>query len=254
MIQSYLRLEALTKNYKTSDGRIKQALKGVSLELARGEIFGLLGVNGAGKTTLSSIIATLQPPTSGDIFMDGVSIYSNLMGYRRQLGFCHQKPNLTDGLTVEQNLLFAGRYYGLSAEASCERADELITRYHLEEFRNQDPAELSGGYRQRVMLTRALMPRPQLLLLDEPTVGLDPHIRFQLWDEIRALKGDGVTVLLTTHYLDEAEALCDRVCMLHKGAIRLIGTPDELKLNFQRGRLEEVFMALMNDEKELVKE
>ena len=253
MVHAFLRINALSKNYITSDKRIKHALSNVSLTLNSGEIFGLLGVNGAGKTTLSSIIATLQPPTSGAVLVrqpDGsfVSIYDDLMAYRRQLGFCAQKTNLMDTLSVQENLVFAGTYYGLSKEQALARANELMTTYNLTEFRHQTPGELSGGYRQRVMIARALMHKPRLLLLDEPTVGLDPHIRFQLWEEIRTLRESGVTVLLTTHYLDEAEVLCDRVCILHEGAVRLIGTPDDLKSTYQRGRLEDVFMALMETE------
>lgn len=252
MAHPYLRITALSKNYLTSDKRVKRALSNLSLTIQSGEIFGLLGVNGAGKTTLSSIIATLQPATSGSLEVrsaDGhfVSIYDDLMDYRRQLGFCAQKANLMDELTVEQNLVFAGTYYGLTNAQSHARAQTLMERYSLIEFRHQTPAELSGGYRQRVMIARALMPQPKLLILDEPTVGLDPHVRLQLWDEIRALKASGVTVVLTTHYLDEAEVLCDRVCILHAGAIRLIGTPDDLKSTYQHERLEDVFIALMEE-------
>lgn len=252
MIHTFLRINALSKNYITSDKRVKHALTNVSLTINSGEIFGLLGVNGAGKTTLSSIIATLQPPTSGAILVSKsdngfVSIYDDLMEYRRKLGFCAQKANLMDALSVQENLVFAGTYYGLTKEEALVRADELMTAYTLAEFAHQTPAELSGGYRQRVMIVRALMHKPRLLLLDEPTVGLDPHIRLQLWEEIRALRESGVTVLLTTHYLDEAEVLCDRVCILHAGSVRLIGTPDDLKSTYQRGRLEDVFIALMEE-------
>jgi ABC-2 type transport system ATP-binding protein len=253
MIHSFLRINKLSKNYLTSDRRIKHALTNVSLAINSGEIFGLLGVNGAGKTTLSSIIATLQPPTSGAIMVhhpngNFVSIYDDLMGYRRQLGFCAQKSNLMDTLSVQENLVFAGTYYGQSKEQALVRAEELMATYNLGEFKHQTPAELSGGYRQRVMIARALMHKPRLVLLDEPTVGLDPHIRLQLWEEIRTLKESGVTVLLTTHYLDEAEVLCDRVCILHNGAVRLIGTPNDLKSTYQRGRLEDVFIALMEED------
>ncbi|HBL98815.1 TPA: ABC transporter ATP-binding protein [Candidatus Dependentiae bacterium] len=249
MIQPFLRLEKIYKTFSTSDYRQKTALGGVSADIFPGEIFGLLGVNGAGKTTLSSIIATLAAPTSGSIQFNRagefVSIYNDLMAYRQLVGFCPQKPNLTDALSVYYNLFFAGRYYGLTADDAKARAHELVERFALTEFKNQTPAELSGGYRQRVMLARALMHRPGLLILDEPTVGLDPHIRVQLWDEIKALKKDGVAVLLTTHYLEEAEALCDRVCILHDGIVRLIDTPAALKVSYQKERLEEVFLALM---------
>src|SRR3989339_557782 len=257
MTQPLLRLEALYQTFITSNHQKKQALNGVSFDINAGEIFGLLGVNGAGKTTLSSLIATLQPPTSGNIFFNRsgelVSIYNDLLTYRQMVGFCPQKPNLIDILSVQQNLFFNGRYYGLTSEQAKQRVVELVKQFELDEFKNRKPAELSGGYRQRVMIARALMHRPQILILDEPTVGLDPHIRVQLWEEIKTLKSEGVAVVLTTHYLEEAEVLCDRVCILHEGQIRLIDTPSALKTSHQMARLEEVFLALMqmeNPEKE----
>lgn len=249
MIQPFLRLDQLSKQYSTSDNRQKYALNNVSCDIYPGEIFGILGVNGAGKTTMSSLIATLQPPTSGDIlfYQSGAlnSVYADLMAYRQIIGFCPQKPNLIDALTVEQNLFFSGRYYDLTATQSTQRAAELMQRFGLDEYRNQTTNELSGGYRQRVMIARSLMHKPKLLILDEPTVGLDPHIRLQLWDEIKMLKKEGVTVLLTTHYLDEADALCDRVCILHDAMVRLIDTPLALKTLHKKERLEDVFLALM---------
>lgn len=252
MVQPFVRLDTLFKTFFTSDNREKHALRGVSADIYPGEIFGLLGVNGAGKTTLSSLIATLQPPTSGDILFDRagelVSAYQDLMTYRQIIGFCPQKPNLVDVLTVEQNLFFSGRYYGLTAAESKQRVGELVRRFELDEFKKRTPGELSGGYRQRVMIARALMHKPRLLILDEPTVGLDPHIRLQLWDEVKMLKSEGVAVLLTTHYLEEAEALCDRVCILHEGVVRLCDTPSALKTSYDKARLEEVFLALMQDD------
>lgn len=249
-MQTFLRLENVSKQFRTSDHRDKRALDGVSCEIFSGEIFGLLGVNGAGKTTLSSIIATLNPPTGGNLFFESegtfISIYDDLMTYRQLIGFCPQKPNLTNQLTVEQNLTFFGRYYGLSAHATKIRVDALIEQFGLSEFRKRSPEELSGGYRQRIMLARALVHKPKLLILDEPTVGLDPHIRVQLWNAIRALKNEGVSVILTTHYLEEAEILCDRVCLLHEGIVRLIDTPAHLKTTHKKERLEEVFLALMD--------
>ena len=225
----------------------KEALKGVSLDIYKGEIFGLLGVNGAGKTTLSSIIATLHPPTHGDILFNGKSIYKNLIEYRLHLGFCQQKPNLNDMLTVEQNLLFAGLYYGMSEEVARQRLLHLVNQLDLGAYLSMMPTQLSGGYKQRCMIARSLMHKPQLLLLDEPTVGLDPHIRRQLWSIIKDLKKEGVTVLLTTHYLDEAEQLSDRVCILDQGLIKLIDTPDKLIADFKQKNLEDVFINLTQE-------
>ena len=224
----------------------KQALKGVSLDIYKGEIFGLLGVNGAGKTTLSSIIATLHPATEGDIQFEGKSIYEDIAAYRYKIGYCPQKPNLNSELTLEQNLRFSGSYYGMTEEEIDARLGQLVKQFELGQYLHQKANVLSGGYKQRFVIARALMHNPQLVILDEPTVGLDPHIRRQLWQQIRDLKQLGVTVILTTHYLDEAEQLSDRVCVLDGGLIKLIDTPDKLKADFKMNNLEDVFIALMH--------
>lgn len=251
MDRSFIKIESLKKTYKTVDGP-KVALDGISLEIFKGEILGLLGVNGAGKTTLSSIIATLHPPTEGDIKLQGVSIYENLYAYRFQLGFCPQKPNLNGMLTLEDNLRFAGRYYGMTESAINQRLGLLVQQFELERYLQQKASVLSGGYKQRFMIARALIHSPKLVILDEPTVGLDPHIRRQLWQKIKELKNDGVTVLLTTHYLDEAEQLSDRVCILDAGLIKLIDTPDKLMADFKKKNLEDVFIQLMNEKPESI--
>lgn len=236
-----LRINNIKKRYAK-----KEALKGVSLDIYKGEILGLLGVNGAGKTTLSSIIATLHPTTEGDIEYKGVSIYKNIAAYRYAIGFCPQKPNLNSELTLEQNLRWSGSYYGMTEKEIDARLEQLVKQFDLGAYLQQKASVLSGGYRQRFIIARALMHNPQLVILDEPTVGLDPHIRRQLWQQIRDLKQLGVTVILTTHYLDEAEQLSDRVCVLDGGLIKLIDTPDKLKADFQMKNLEDVFIALMN--------
>ena len=240
-----LSLKNVKKQYR---GAKTEALKGISLDILKGEILGLLGVNGAGKTTLSSIIATLHPATSGEILHEGKSIYNDITTFRHLIGFCPQKPNLNNLLTVEQNLLFAGRYYGIPEEEIRKRMKTLMDKYELNHYAQSKPDILSGGYKQRVMIARALMHNPKLVILDEPTVGLDPHIRHQLWESIRGLKDDGVTVLLTTHYLDEAEILSDRICILDKGLIRLIDTPENLKTAYDKSKLEDVFLQLMKEE------
>jgi ABC-2 type transport system ATP-binding protein len=236
-----LKIKNIKKTYPS-----QQALKGVSLTIYKGEILGLLGVNGAGKTTLSSIIATLHPPTEGDIEFEGRSIYEDVATYRHKIGFCPQRPNLNPELTLEQNLRLSARYYGMADEQITERLGLLVQQFGLQQYLHQKANVLSGGYKQRFMIARALMHNPQLVILDEPTVGLDPHIRRQLWQQIRDLKQLGVTVILTTHYLDEAEQLSDRVCVLDGGLIRLIETPDKLKADFNMKNLEDVFIALMS--------
>lgn len=236
-----LTIKDVKKRYGT-----KEALKGVSLKIYKGEIFGLLGVNGAGKTTLSSIIATLHPATEGDIECEGKSIYKHLAEYRSMLGFCPQRPNLNLMLTLEQNLRLSGSYYELTEQQINDRFNRLVDQFELRSYLHQKASVLSGGYKQRFMIARALMHNPKLVILDEPTVGLDPHIRRQLWDKIKELKKDGVTVILTTHYLDEAEQLADRVCVLDSGIVKLIDTPDKLKSDFKMNNLEDVFIALMH--------
>lgn len=244
-----LELKNIKKHYHINKNTVKEALKGITLSLFEGEVFGLLGVNGAGKTTLSSIIATLHPATSGDILYNEQSIYRDIPGYRRMIGFCPQRPNLINDLTVEENLILAGLYYGGNKKAVYARAQEIIARYDLMDYRHQKPEVLSGGYRQRVLIARSIMHKPQLLILDEPTVGLDPHVRHQLWEEIRLLRQENITVILTTHYLDEAEILADRICILDQGAIRIIGTPSELMTTYEKSCLEDVFLQLMHEEK-----
>lgn len=238
-----LRIKNIKKRYAT-----KEALRGVSVDIREGEIFGLLGPNGAGKTTLSSIIATLHPATEGDIEFRGQSIYKDITAYRFQLGFCAQKPNLNNDLSLENNLIFAGRYYGMSDTQIKDRMVLLVKQFELEEYLKQKASVLSGGYKQRFMIARSLMHSPKIVLLDEPTVGLDPHIRRQLWVKIKELKQLGVTAILTTHYLDEAEYLSDRVCILDHGLIRLVDTPDKLLSDFKQKNLEDVFVQLMNDD------
>lgn len=246
-----LSIKNVKKNYYTKGKLEKEALKGVSMDIKRGEIFGLLGVNGAGKTTLSSIIATLHPPTAGDIHVNGVSIYDDLDTYRLQLGFCPQRPNLHPLLTLESNLRFAGRFYGMNESMIDKRLLELVPHFELGPYMHQRASVLSGGYKQRFMIARSLMHKPHIVVLDEPTVGLDPHIRRQLWQLIKNLKDEGITVILTTHYLDEAEELSDRVCILDQGVVKLIERPHKLLSDFNKANLEDVFVALM-DENQIV--
>ncbi len=247
-MQQFLVIDNVSKIYKDQN-RIVKALNGVSLTIHQGEIFALLGVNGAGKTTLSSIIATLHPASSGDIRFKGTSIYKNIIGYRRSLGFCPQKQNLDTYLTVKDNLIFAGRYFLLPESVIQERAAKLMDQLELTRYADFNIDQLSGGTKQRVLIARALMHNPELVLLDEPTVAMDPHIRRELWALIKGLKARGVTIILTTHYLDEAEELSDRVCILDKGQVYRIDTPDELKKSFNKSSLEDVFLHIIDEQK-----
>lgn len=242
-----IQIQNISKIYRSKMNPV-MALDDVSMTINRGEVFGLLGINGAGKTTLSSILATLHPPTSGSILFNGTSIYENIMNYRRALGFCPQTQNLDMYLTVEQNLLFAGRYFLMPENEIIERAHFLMNELELTRYASFEVHELSGGNKQRLLIARALMHHPQLVLLDEPTVGLDPDIRKKLWHIIRGLKDRGVTVILTTHYLDEAEFLSDRICMLHRGKVVLIESVQALKARHHNNTLEDIFIELVKDE------
>lgn len=246
--ETLLEVRSVSKTYFNKKGEeLKRALRPATFDLYKGEVFGFLGVNGAGKTTLSSILATMHPPTSGDIIWKGKSIYKQLITYRKIVGMCPQKPNIEKRLNIEENLLFAGRCYGLSQKQAEERKSTLLAQFDLEEYVRTPTDQLSGGYRQRFLIARALMHHPQLMILDEPTVGLDPHIRRQIWEVIKMLKSLNVTVILTTHYLDEAEYLSDRVCLIHDGLIRTVDTPDNLKKFHQKDNLEEVFLKFVDD-------
>lgn len=244
MSHRLLTIENVTKCYGD-----KIALKGVSLELHKGEIVSLLGVNGAGKTTLSSIIASLNPPTSGNVLYQGTSIYKDIIGYRQIMSFCPQKPNLHPHLTVHEQLICAGRYFLMPYDQIITRAQHLMAQFGLTKHADDLTDILSGGYKQRLLIARALMHNPELVILDEPTVALDSPIRRSLWELIKELKHSGVTILLTTHYLEEAEYLSDRVCVLDQGVIRMIDTPQNLMNSYSKKNLEDVFLHLIEEEK-----
>lgn len=243
----FLKITNISKTYFNKGRMLKQALKGVSLDLHRGEVLGLLGVNGAGKTTLVSILATLHPPTGGDIFWEGESIYKRLLSYRATIGYCPQHPNIERQLSLGENLVFSGRCYGLTKQEALERKAKLADQFKLQEYLDANLDQVSGGYKQRFLIARALMHRPQIVILDEPTVGLDSHIRRDLWEVITELRQDKITVILTTHYLDEAEYLSDRICLIHEGTIRTVNTPENLKKQHQKNNLEEVFLKFVDD-------
>jgi len=239
-----IRIVNLSKVYNSKEAIVK-ALNGVNLNIYKGEILSLLGPNGAGKTTLSSILATLHPPTKGDILYNGVSIYKDINNYRIKLGFCPQRPNLDPFLNVEENLIFAGRYYLIQEDILKKKVNELLEQFNILKVAKAKVESLSGGTKQRLLIARALIHDPEIIIFDEPTVGLDPDIRRQLWQIIKTLKERGITTILTTHYLDEAEILSDRVCILNKGKILLTENVATLKEKHQKQKLEEIFLHLM---------
>jgi ABC-2 type transport system ATP-binding protein len=214
-------------------GEIK-AVEGLDLTIRRGEVFGLLGPNGAGKTTTVRVLTTLARPTRGKVFLDGRELTRARPEAKRQLGVVPQYVNLDQELTVWENMELHGRLYGLAGREREKRIGELLAFVELAERKNTLVEHLSGGMKRRLMIARALLHRPRVLLLDEPTVGLDPQVRRRLWDLIRRLNAQGLTILLTTHYIEEAEQLCQRVGILNRGRLIALGTPRELKARVAR--------------------
>lgn len=249
MNSKLLEIKNIKKTYVDKTTTI-EAVKEATFTLNKGEVFGLLGTNGAGKTTLSSIVASLHPPTSGEVIFEGQSIYKDLIGYRKKLGYCPQKHNLGSSLTVEEILTFSGRFYGMANTEITESVNAVIKKLDLEKYRNTTPDKLSGGYKQRVLIARSIIHNPSLLILDEPTAAMDPHIRRQIWKIIEDLKKQGVTIILTTHYLDEAEKLSDRVCFMKDGKIIAIETPKDFLAKFGKQNLEDVFLHMVDNEED----
>lgn len=218
-----------------------RAVDGVSFVIGRGEVFGLLGKNGAGKTTTIKMLTLQLQPTAGEIFFDGRPIRGNEIFVKSLLGLVPQHLNFDRDLTVEENLELHARLHHLPKIERRERIDELLRFVELEKVRRANVAELSGGMKRRLLIVRALIHRPKILLLDEPTVALDPQVRRKIWELVAALKAQGITIVLTTHYIEEAEFLCDRVAILNRGKLVALDTVE----NLCNGRtLEETFIAL----------
>jgi lipooligosaccharide transport system ATP-binding protein len=214
---------ALTKRY---NGFV--AVDAIDLDVHAEECVGLLGPNGAGKTTTVRMITCFSPLTAGDIRVFGMDVMRRPREVKARLGICPQEDNLDPDLTVLKNLLIYASFFDLPRSASMQRARELLAFMQLEDKAKSKVQELSGGMKRRLVLARALINRPSLLVLDEPTTGLDPQARHLIWQRVRQLKAQGTTVLLTTHYMEEASQLCDRVILMDQGRILLQGTPAAL--------------------------
>jgi ABC-2 type transport system ATP-binding protein len=223
-------VEDLVKTYPgTRKTPPVEAVRGIGFEVGAGEVFGLLGPNGAGKSTTLGCLTTLVRPTSGRIAIDGLDIERQPFEVRRRLGVVPQTRNLDRDLSLREMLTFHGAYFAMPRAERTARAGELLRLLQLEEKANVKPATLSGGLQQRAMIARALMHRPRVLLLDEPTVGLDPQTRRRLWELLAQLRADGFTMILTTHYMEEADVLCDRVAIIDHGKILALDTAKKLK-------------------------
>jgi ABC-2 type transport system ATP-binding protein len=223
---SVIRTEELTKVYPGTDFA---AVDHLNLDVRAGEIFGLLGPNGAGKTTTAGMLTTRVVPTSGRALLAGIDVAAHPALAKQLSGIVSQQNTLDRQLTVWENLYFHGRLFGIGAKASRRIADELLEQFQLSKWAKASVYALSGGMAQRLMVARAIFHRPSVLFLDEPTAGLDPQSRLALWDLLGELHRDGQTIMLTTHYMEEADRLCDRVAIMDHGQILALDTPAELK-------------------------
>jgi ABC-2 type transport system ATP-binding protein len=220
----------IQKLVKTYPGKMPvEAVKGIDLAVERGELFGLLGPNGAGKSTTISVCTTRSLPTAGRVNIAGIDVVRHPAEARRYMGVVTQFNTLDRQCTVWENLYFHCRYFGIPHAESAKKADELLELFKLTERAKAFVKTLSGGLAQRVQIARAIAHNPEVLFLDEPSAGLDPQTRLALWDIIRQLRNRGITVVLTTHYMEEADQLCGRVAIIDHGKILVSGTPEELK-------------------------
>jgi ABC-2 type transport system ATP-binding protein len=216
------------------------ALDALDLEIAEGELFGLLGPNGAGKSTTIGILTTRVRPSGGRATVAGADVGSQPVAVRQRIGVVPQRPNPDRGLNAIENLLFHAAYFGVTGGAAARRASALLEQLGIADKAGAKVDELSGGQQQRLMIARALIHEPRVIFLDEPTVGLDPQARLALWEILRALHSAGRTIVLTTHYMDEAEKLCDRLAIVDRGRLLALDTTDALRARAPGGTLVEI--------------
>ncbi|MEW2143843.1 ATP-binding cassette domain-containing protein [Micromonospora vinacea] len=222
----------LRKSFRSRAGRetkTVEAVRGVDLDVAKGEIFGFLGPNGAGKTTTLRMLATLIEPDGGEATIAGADLRKDPAEVRRRIGYVPQGGSTWDESTAREELVLHARMYGISKADAQRRAARALDAFQLTEYADRKCKTYSGGQRRRVEIALGIIHEPKIVFLDEPTTGLDPQSRAHMWDEIRRLRADGMTVFITTHYLDEADALCDRIAIMDNGELVAEGTPAELK-------------------------
>ncbi len=236
-----LDIQNLVKRYPSGT----EALKGVTLQIPEGAFFGLLGPNGAGKSTLIHCTTGLSRPSSGTVRVFGHDAVNHYQRARAGVGLAPQEINLDQFLTVGQVLDYHGGYFGMSRSDRRARSAELLEAFSLTEKRDDPTRFLSGGMKRRLTLARALMHRPPLLILDEPTAGVDVELRLELWRYIEQVNAEGTTIMLTTHYLEEAERLCDRLAFINRGEIVTEGTVDEITEHFGVSTLEDAYLRLI---------
>ena len=237
-MSAILAVEGLVKTYRgTRKTPPVEAVRGISFEVAPGEFFGLLGPNGAGKSTTLGCITTLVRPTAGRVVVDGIDVMRRPTEAKRRIAVVPQTRNLDRDLTVREVLTFHAAYFGLPKAERESRADGLLAEMQLTEKAGVKPMALSGGLQQRLLIARALMHDPKVLLLDEPTIGLDPQARRLLWETLSRLHRGGLTLIMTTHYMEEADRLCQRLAIIDHGRILQLDTPAALKKALPGGRI-----------------
>ncbi len=236
-----LDIEGLVKRYPTG----VEALRCVSLQIEDGDFFGLLGPNGAGKSTLIHCATGLASPTSGEIHVFGHDAIDDYAEARQAVGLAPQELNLDWFLTIEETLDYHAGYFGMPKSERRERAAELLDTFSLTDKRKERTRTLSGGMKRRLILARALMHRPRLLILDEPTAGVDIELRLELWHYVQRINEEGTTILLTTHYLEEADQLCDKIAFINEGQIVAQGSSDELASRYGVANLEDAYLELV---------
>ncbi len=228
-------IEGLRKIYEGKQRVV--AVDGIDLKVGEGELYGLLGPNGAGKTTTISICTTRALPTAGRVRIAGVDVVASPAIARKGIGVVPQYNTLDRACTIFENINFHCLYFGFSRAEAKERTNQLLAQFHLSERAGAYPAQLSGGLAQRVQIARAIAHRPKVLFLDEPSAGLDPQSRLAMWEAVRELRHEGITVVLTTHYMEEADELCDRVAIIDHGKILVEDTPAALKASIGANRV-----------------
>ena len=237
-----IKIEGLTKKYKDV-----VAVDNLNLSVCKGELFSLLGVNGAGKTTTIKMLSSLTTPTCGDAFLNGKSIVKDSAAVKSIIAVSPQETAVANGLTIKENLELMCGVYGFSKEKQNQKIAELVELLSLETVANKKTSKLSGGFKRRLSIAMALIGEPEILFLDEPTLGLDVISRSELWDIIRSLKGD-ITIILTTHYMEEAEALSDRIAIMKDGKLLICETAEKIKEKAGTDNFEQAFIRIVKGE------